>query len=165
MTPTVLGPPELKLPSPNAANWGDPLAKVITTSSGPGSGAGIGSGCCGGVGSGQGGGVGPGQGWGTGGGFPSAGTNGYGDIVCIYCPPPTFSDEAVETKMQGTVLVQVTVTPDGRASDIHVLKGLSMGLDEKVIEAVRTWRFKPSTGPNGRPTTAVTNIEVGFRLL
>jgi protein TonB len=165
MTPTVLGPPELKLPSPNMANWGDPLAKAISDSSGPGSGAGIGSGCCGGVGSGQGGGVGPGNGWGTGGGYPSAGTNGYGDITCLYCPSPTFSDEAVKTKMQGTVLVQVTVTPDGHAADIRILKGIGMGLDEKVIEAVRTWRFKPSMGPNGRPATAVADIEVGFRLL
>jgi TonB family protein len=165
MTPTVLGPPDLKLPSPNMANWGDPLAKAITDSSGPGSGAGIGSGCCGGVGSGQGGGVGPGNGWGTGGGYPSAGTNGYGDITCIYCPQPAYSDEAVKTKFQGTVLVHVLVTPDGRAANIRIVKGIGMGLDEKVIEAVRTWRFKPSTGPNGKPTTAVVDIEVGFRLL
>ncbi len=60
MTPTVLGPPELKLPSPNMNNWGDPLSKVINDSNGPGSGNGIGSGNGTGVGSGSGGGVGPG---------------------------------------------------------------------------------------------------------
>jgi protein TonB len=165
MTPTVLGPPELKLPSPNMSNWGDPLAKAITDSSGPGSGAGIGSGCCGGVGSGQGGGVGPGNGWGTGGGYPAAGTNGYGDITCIYCPLPPYSDEAVKTKFQGAVTLQVTVTPDGRATDIRVVKGVGMGLDEQAVQSVRSWRFKPSVGPNGRTVTATAIIEVTFRLL
>ena len=43
MTPTVLGPPEMKLPSPQTGNWGDPLGKVINDSSGTGSGNGIGS--------------------------------------------------------------------------------------------------------------------------
>ncbi|MFZ1035402.1 MAG: hypothetical protein WAN72_25705, partial [Candidatus Acidiferrales bacterium] len=62
MTPTVLGPPELKLPSPNMNNWGDPLSKVLNDSNGPGSGNGIGSGNGTGVGSGSGGGVGPGEG-------------------------------------------------------------------------------------------------------
>jgi hypothetical protein len=78
MTPTVLGPPELKLPSPNMNNWGDPLSKVINDSNGPGSGNGIGSGNGTGVGSGSGGGVGPGEGGGTGGGPFNAGTGGYG---------------------------------------------------------------------------------------
>ena len=165
MTPTVLGPPDLKLPSPNLPNWGDPLAKSITDSSGPGSGGGIGSGSGGGVGSGNGGGVGPGEGWGTGGGAPSAGTNGYGVPTCVYCPVPTFSDEAVKTKYQGTVVLQVVITPAGTAANIRVVKGLGVGLDERAVEAVRTWRFKPAIGPNGHPAAVTTIVEVTFRLL
>ena len=165
MTPTVLGPPDLKLPSPNMANWGDPLAKTSTDSSGPGSGGGIGSGSGGGVGSGNGGGVGPGQGWGTGGGAPMAGTSGYSDVTCLYCPDPTYSDDAVKVKVQGTVLLQVVVGPDGRPTSVRVTKGIGLGLDEKAIETVRTWRFKPSIGPNGRPATTTVNVEVQYRLL
>lgn len=165
MMPTVLGPPDLKLPSPNLPNWGDPLAKSITDSSGPGSGGGIGSGSGGGVGSGNGGGVGPGEGWGTGGGAPSAGTNGYGVPACVYCPVPTFSDEAVKTKYQGTVVLQVVITAAGTATNIHVVKGLGVGLDEKAVEAVRTWRFKPALGPGGHPAAVTTLVEVTFRLL
>ncbi len=164
ITPTVLGPPELKLPSPNAQNWGDPLAKVINDSSGTGSGSGIGSGSGGGVGSGSGGGVGPGQGWGTGGGYPSAGANGYGYASCLYCPNPQFSDEAVKAKYQGTVVLMAVITADGRAIDIHVAKGLGLGLDEKAIEAVRNWRFKPALGPDGRAASVAMPIEVTFRL-
>src|SRR5208282_965726 len=66
--PTLAGPPQLSIQSPNMNNWGDPLAKVLTDSNGPGSGAGIGSGSGGGIGSGTGGGLGPGSGGGTGGG-------------------------------------------------------------------------------------------------
>jgi TonB family protein len=164
MTPTVLGPPDLHLPSPNMANWGDPLSKVINDSSGPGSGGGIGSGSGGGVGSGNGGGVGPGQDWGTGGGYPSAGNAGYGIPQCLYCPHPDFSDEAVKAKYQGTVTLIAIITTDGRATDIRVVKGLGLGLDEKAIEGVRTWRFKPAFGPDGRPAAVRQIIEVQFRL-
>lgn len=165
MTPTVLGPPELRLPSPNMPNWGDPMSKVVNDSSGPGSGAGIGSGSGGGVGSGSGGGVGPGEGWGTGGGYPSAGSNGYGVPSCLYCPRPEYSDEAVKAKYQGVVVLRVVITPDGRAINPQVVKGIGLGLDEKAIEAVRNWRFKPAMGPDGRATPVITLIEVTFRLL
>jgi len=164
MTPTVLGPPDLKLPSPNTANWGDPLGKVLNDSNGPGGGNGIGSGQGTGVGSGDGAGVGPGHEWGTGGGYPSAGTGGYGYPSCILCPRPDYSDAAMKAKYQGTVVLMVVIGPDGRAIDIHVAKGLGLGLDEKAIEAVRNWRFKPALGPNGKPAAVSAPIEVTFRL-
>jgi periplasmic protein TonB len=163
-TPTLLGPPELKVPTPNAPNWGDPLAKLTNDSSGPGSGGGIGSGSGGGVGSGDGGGLGPGHGWGTGGGYPSAGTGGYGTPGCLYCPKPEFSEEAMKAKYQGTVVLMAVITADGRAINITVAKGLGLGLDEKAVEAVRTWRFTPARGPDGRPTAVSVPIEVVFRL-
>ncbi len=162
--PTVLGPPQLNLPSPNMNNWGDPLSKVINDSSGPGSGGGIGSGSGGGVGSGNGAGVGPGQGWGTGGGLPSAGTGGYGEPTCMYCPQAQFSDEAVKAKYQGMVVLSAIITADGRATDIRVVKNLGMGLDEKAVEAVRTWRFRAALGPDGKPATVRALIEVSFHL-
>src|SRR5215469_838293 len=164
MRPTVLGPPELKLPSPNMNNWGDPLSKVLNDSSGPGSGGGIGSGSGGGVGSGSGGGVGPGSGGGTGGGVFNAGTGGYGYPACLYCPTAQYSDEAVKAKYQGTVSLIAIITPDGRATDIHVVKGVGLGLDEKAVEAVRTWRFRPALGPDGKPAAVRQIIEVTFHL-
>jgi periplasmic protein TonB len=164
MTPTVLGPPDLKLASPNMNNWGDPLSKVINDSSGPGSGGGIGSGRGGGVGSGSGGGVGPGSGGGTGGGVFNAGTSGYGYPACLYCPEAHFSDEAVKAKYQGTVALVAIITPDGRATDIQVVTGIGMGLDEKAVEAVRTWRFRPALGPDGKPAAVRQIIEITFHL-
>jgi TonB family protein len=163
-TPTVLGPPDLKLPSPNMPNWGDPMAKLTNDSSGTGGGGGIGSGCCGGVGSGDGRGVGPGHEYGTGGGYPTGGTGGYGMPVCIYCPLAKFSNEAVKAKYQGVVMLSIVVTPDGRAIDIHVSKGLGLGLDEEAVKAVRDWRFTPAKGPDGKYSAVAVQIEVDFRL-
>jgi periplasmic protein TonB len=162
--PTVLGNPELNLHQQDAKNWGDPLAKVLNDSSGSGGGGGIGSGNGGGIGSGNGGGVGPGEGYGTGGGTPTAGTGGYGTPACLYCPAAEYSDEAVKAKYQGTVLLIATITPDGKATDIQVVKGMGLGLDEKAIAAVRTWRFTPARGPDGRPASVRQTVEVQFHL-
>lgn len=162
--PTLLGPPDLKVQSPNLPNFGDPLAKVLNDSAGPGGGAGIGTGCCGGIGSGDGGGLGPGSGGGTGGGAYRAGTGGVGMPVCVYCPDPIYSEEARKAKYQGTVVLNVVVTSDGRATNISVIKGPGLGLEEKAIEAVRGWKFKPAVGPNGKPVNVIVPIEVTFHL-
>jgi len=162
---TLLGPPDLKVPSPNDANYGDPLAAMLTNSSGTGGGSGIGSGEGGGIGSGTGGGLGPGSGGGTGGGAFRAGTGGVGYPSCLFCPEPQYSEDARKAKWQGTVVLQVVITPDGRATEIKVVKGPGLGLEDKAIEAVRNWRFKPALGPNGKPVATLTPIEVTFRLL
>ncbi len=163
--PALLGPPELKIPNPALSNYGDPLAKIVNNSGGPGGGNGIGTGCCGGIGSGEGGGLGPGSGAGTGGGAFQPGVNGVGYPTCIYCPVPQFSDEARKAKYTGTVTLRVVITVDGRATDIRVVQSPGLGLDEKAIEAVRTWRFRPAYGPNGKPVATISPIEVTFRLL
>jgi protein TonB len=164
MTPTLLGPPDLNLKQPDAKNWGDPLGKVLNESNGSGGGNGIGSGNGTGVGSGNGAGLGPGEGYGTGGGVPGAGTGGYGMPACVYCPQAEYSDEAVKAKYQGTVYLIATITAEGKATDIQVVKGMGLGLDEKAIAAVRTWRFTPARGPNGQPASVRQTIEVQFRL-
>jgi TonB family protein len=163
--PTLLGPPELKIPSPNDPTFGDPLAAMMSASAGSGAGGGLGTGEGGGIGSGSGGGLGPGFGGGTGGGAFRPGTGGVGYPSCLYCPEPQYSEDARKAKFQGIVVLQVIIQPDGHATNIQVVKGAGLGLDEKAIEAVRTWRFKPAIGPNGTPVATITPIEVNFRLL
>jgi protein TonB len=90
--------------------------------------------------------------------------NGVGVPECIYCPPPTYSDDARKAKYMGVVTLLITVTPDGRAVNISVIKDPGMGLGEKAIEAVRTWKFKPAPGPNGKIVAVEVPIEVTFRL-
>ena len=164
MDPSLLGPPDLKVPNPPLTNLGDPLAAVVNYSGGPGGGGGIGTGEAGGIGSGSGGGLGPGSGGGTGGGVFRAGVNGVGSPVCIYCPQPEYSDEARKAKYMGTVLLDVIVTTDGRVLNPQVLKGPGLGLEEKAIAQVRNWKMRPALGPNGKPVTCRVQIEVTFHL-
>lgn len=162
--PTLFGPPEIKVPQPNLPNYGDPLAAMVTQSSGPGSGGGIGTGSGGGVGSGTGAGLGPGDGGGTGGGHYHPGAGGIGYPECVYCPNPPYTEEARKARFQGTVLLQIVILPDGRASEVRVLRGVGMGLDESALKTVREWRFKPMLGPGNRPVAVETPVEVTFRL-
>jgi len=117
-----------------------------------------------GIGSGTGGGLGPGSGGGTGGGVFDAGTGGYGIPACAYCPEPQFTDEAVKAKYEGVVEISAVITADGRATSIQVVRPVGMGLDEKAVEAVRSWRFTPARGPDGRPAAVRQLIEVSFKL-
>jgi len=156
MDPSLLGPPDLKVANLNMANFGDPLAKEVTDSLGNGNGTGIGSG--------SGGGLGPGEGGGTGGGVFRAGINGVGSPQCIYCPQPEYSDEARKAKYQGTVLLDVTVTVDGRVIAPVVIKGPGLGLEEKALAQVKNWKMRPSIGPNGKPVNCRVQIEVTFHL-
>jgi protein TonB len=164
VTPTLIGPDNLKVDSSNMDRWGDPLGKMITDSNGSGSGGGMGTGSGGGIGSGTGGGLGPGSGGGTGGGVYRAGTGGVGSPTCVYCPRPEYSDEARKARFVGTVYLDVTVLPNGHAGDIKIIKGVGMGLDEKAVESVKQSMFKPAKGPDGKPVAAIIGYEVTFQL-
>lgn len=163
MDPSIIAPPDVPLPQVNLAQYGDPLAKLGTASNGPGAGAGIGSGSGGGVGSGKGGGFGPGEGGGVGGGVYRVG-GGVTAPALLYKVEPEYSEEARKAKYQGTVVLYVEVSPDGKAVNPKVVRSLGLGLDEKAIEAVRKWRFRPGY-KDGKPVTVAATIEVNFRLL
>ena len=161
--PTLLGPPELKLPQMSSnMPWGDPNGVVGPASNGPGFGGGIGSGEGGGVGSGKGGGLGPGEGGGFGGGAYSVG-GGVSAPIPIYKPEPAYSEEARKAKYQGTVVLWIIVDASGGVTDCRVVKPLGLGLDEKAVETVKTWKFKPAL-KNGTPVPVRVMVEVSFRL-
>jgi TonB family protein len=163
MEPTIIAPPDTRLPEVNMAQYGDPLAKLGVGSNGPGSGGGIGSGVGGGIGSGKGAGFGPGEGGGIGGGVFRAG-GGVSAPSLIYKVEPEYSEEARKAKYQGVVVLYVEVEPSGRAQNMRVIQSLGLGLDEKAMEAVKKWRFRPGN-KNGKPVTVVATVEVSFRLL
>jgi len=163
--PTLLGPPELKLPqmASNSTLWGDPQGVPGPPSNGPGTGGGIGSGDGTGIGPGKGGGLGPGEGGGTGNGPFSVGGS-ITEPIPIYKPEPTYSEEARKAKYQGTVSLWIVVDARGDVSDCRVVKRLGLGLDEKAEETVRTWRFMPAK-QDGVPVAVRVLVDVLFRLL
>ena len=93
----------------------------------------------------------------------TAGRDGVSMPKCEYCPDPEYSQEARKKKYEGVVVVMVVVTTEGKATDIQVFKGPGLGLDEKAVEAVRKWRFKPAM-KDGMPVAAKVPIECNFRL-
>jgi periplasmic protein TonB len=145
---TVIGPPELS--KPQTSQVGNPLSDILgPLSNGSGSGGGIGTGRGGGIGAGNG-------AYRVGGGVSAP--------LAIFDPDPEYSDEARQAKYQGTVMLWVVVGTDGRPREIRVQRSLGMGLDEKAIEAVRGWKFRPGMR-EGVPVAVQVNIEVVFRLL
>jgi len=153
---TVMVAPDVKLPQ--GGPIGDPMSRFSVLSNGPGGPRGIGPGCCGGVGPSEGPGFGPGPP-----GIYPAGRQGVTVPQVIHNPEPSFSDEARKAKTQGIVMLLVVVGKDGHTYNIRVGQSLGMGLDEKAIEAVSLWRFKPAT-LNGQPVATQIAVEVDFRL-
>lgn len=154
---TVQVAPEVELPQ--GGQIGDPMSRFAQAlSNGPGGPGGIGKGCCGGVGDSTGLHVGSGPP-----GIYPAGRGGVTVPVPFYSPEPSFSEEARKAKQQGVVGLLLVVGKDGRPYDIRVRQSLGMGLDEKAIEAVGRWRFKPAT-LNGQPVATQIEVEVDFHL-
>ena len=163
MEPTIIAPPEEVVPGNNLPVWGDPLAKMINGSNGTGSSGGMGAGCCGGLGPGQGVGYGPGGPAGITGGIYTIGA-GVTPPVVITRVDPEFSEEARKAKFSGTVRLEVIVDTEGRVRGIRVVKSVGMGLDEKAVEAVSRWKFKPGTRA-GQPVNVRALFEVSFHLM
>jgi TonB family protein len=92
------------------------------------------------------------------------GIGGVGVPKCMECPDPSYSDEARAAKVSGTVVLRLIVSEDGHVTNIQVKRSLGHGLDEKAVEGVGNWRFKPAVGPEGRPVPVWTDVEVAFRI-
>ncbi len=160
--PTITMQQDVKM---NAAlpNLGDPKSTVIgPASNGVGSGGGIGAGVGGGVGIGTGTGLGRGRGGNTGGNVFRIG-NGVSAPEVITQVDPEFSEEARKAKYQGVVILSAIIDQAGRPTNIHVVRGLGMGLDEKAQEALRKWVFRPAQ-KDGHPVAVASNFEINFRL-
>ena len=154
---TVLVAPDV--PLPQGGQVGDPLSQFSRAlSNGSGGPGGIGPGCCGGVGPSTGSGFGPGPA-----GIYPAGKMDVTVPQVLFNPEPSFSDEARKAKAQGLVVLLLVVGKDGLPHDIRVGQSLGMGLDEKAIEAVHRWRFRPAT-LNGQPVATQIAVQVDFRL-
>ncbi len=161
--PTIIMPKNIPLPNVDMPNIGMPTSsQVQLASNGTGSGAGMGSGKNGGLGSGSGGGYGPGSGGGTGGGVYRVG-GGVSPPTVISAVDPEYSDEARRAKYTGIVVVSLIVDTQGNPQHVNVIRRLGMGLDEKAVEAVRQYKFRPAMF-QGKAVPVEVNIEVNFQI-
>ena len=119
-------PPDIP---PASRSLGDPLAKLTNGSSSHGVGGGVGNG--------------------SGGGFAPAIGGVFkvgGDVSApgvLFRVDPEYSEWDRKAKISGSVLLSIVVDAEGSARDVHVVKSLSTGLDEKAIESVKNWKFEP----------------------
>jgi len=81
----------------------------------------------------------------------------------VYAPQPTYTEIARKARIQGVVIVQAIIDKQGNVTNVKVLKGLPMGLEEAAVDAMKQWKFKPAT-LNGKPVTVYYNLTVNFKL-
>ena len=146
--------PNLKMAKTDLLNLGMPSSPNVGTSLGNARGTGIGSG--------NGSGIGPGSGGNIGGGIRRIG-GGVAAPIVLFAPEPEFSEEARKAKASGNVLVYLQVDTNGRPMHVRVLRGIGLGLDEKAVEAVSHYKFKPAM-ENGHAVAVEMQVEVNFQI-
>jgi TonB family protein len=77
---------------------------------------------------------------------------------------PMYTQQARDAKLEGRVILMVTITAKGNPSDVTVTQSLEPGLDANAVDAVRQWLFEPGK-LKGKPVAVRATIEVNFRLL
>jgi TonB family protein len=100
--------------------------------------------------------------------------NGVTPPILVYSVDTEFSDAARRKKIEGAVAVALKVGTDGLPRDVHVthsaaegvkpkLRKAAASLDEKALEAVRQYRFKPGMY-QGKPVPVAITIDVNFHI-
>jgi TonB family protein len=166
--PTPEEPPEvtpleqLSIPAETMAAAAEPAIGVLDSGDASSQSTGSGSGT--GAGSGTGSGLGQGSGGGTGGGVYRPGSGIINPRV-LREVKPQYTADAMRAKVQGTVLLECVVLPDGSVGKVDVVKSLdsAFGLDQEAVKAARQWRFQPGTR-FGEPVAVLVTIELTFTL-
>jgi periplasmic protein TonB len=161
---------QLNIPAKSLASSQDQLPGAVeapnppSLSQGSGAGGGAGTGTGTGVGPGTGSGLGPGSGGGTGGGIYRPG-NGVSLPRVLREVRPNYTSDAMRAKVQGVVVLECVVRPDGSVTDVQVIRSLdpTFGLDQEAIKAAKQWRFQPGTRM-GEPVPVLISIELTFTL-
>ena len=141
-------------------------AEGAAPSRGPGSGGGVGDGTGTGAGSGAGSGLGSGSGGGMGGGMggrvyvPGGGVSAP---LLLAQVRPSYTPEALRTRVQGSVTLEAIVRRNGFADTIRVLRSLDPGLDGEAVAALRQWRFRPGR-VGDTPVDVLVTVVIDFRI-
>lgn len=161
--PLLAVAPSISVPLPD--NPALPNLGVLKSSNsqqvsyGPGGPSGIGNGPDKGDGTGHGPRYGPGSD-----GLPyMPGVGGVSKPSVLFAPIAEFSDEARRQRYQGVCIVSIIVDAHGNPQNPRVTRSLGMGLDEKALEAVQKYRFKPAM-KDGKPVASYVSVEVDFHL-
>ena len=89
--------------------------------------------------------------------------NGVTSPQMISHTEPGYSEEARIARLTGSLTISFIVEEDGKVRDVRAATPLGLGLDEKAVEAVSSWRFKPGL-KDGRPAAVAMDAEMNFLL-
>jgi TonB family protein len=81
----------------------------------------------------------------------------------LHTVDPQFSEQARKAKFNGIVLINLIVDTNGMPQNVHILRGVGMGLDEKAVEAVKQYVFQPAM-EGGKPVPVQLNVEVNYQI-
>jgi TonB family protein len=92
----------------------------------------------------------------------------------LYAPDPEYTDQARRKRLQGKIVLSLTVDTKGKPQDVRVLHSLAetvdkklqaaaVSLDEKAVTAVKQYRFDPALF-QGKPVSVETTVEVNYRI-
>src|ERR1700726_2775200 len=84
--------------------------------------------------------------------------------ACMKCPDPEYTREARGKRLEGVIAFLVTISDQGAAEQISLIRTFDTALATKAVQTIRGWRFRPATGPEGKPFAARVPIEVTYRL-
>lgn len=82
--------------------------------------------------------------------------------VKIFDVRPIYPKGAADRKIQGVVVLEVTIATDGLVTNVRVLQSVP-GLDDAALTAVRQWRYTPATN-DGMATDVISTVTVNFAL-
>ena len=85
--------------------------------------------------------------------------------VPVYEERPQYTPEAMQAKVEGSVLLEAVVLTDGSVGDVTIVQSLdpTYGVDQQAIDAVKLWTFQPGTR-NGEPVRVVVQMQMTFTL-
>ena len=81
----------------------------------------------------------------------------------LYSPSPQYTEIARKARITGVVIVEAIIDKQGNVTNVKILKGLPMGLDQAAVDAVKRWRFEAAT-LNGKPVAVIYNLTINFQL-
>ena len=97
-------------------------------------------------------------------GIPEAGRQGYSMPQCIYCPNPPYTEAARKEGIAGEFFAYLVIGADGRVQDAAPVRGLLYGLTGQTVATMKSWKFRPAVGPDGKPAIVQIPVEVNFRI-
>jgi TonB family protein len=95
--------------------------------------------------------------------FP--GLDGISMPKCIHCPDPEYTDQARRDKVQGAVLISVTIDEKGTITGARVVKSPDDSLTKRSLDVLKKWRLEPSHDLDGKAVAVRTRLEITFKML